>query len=60
VSQKMPSSRGNSLTMHEVEDAGFRAQPLKFPSLDEISAIVWKELWPALGRWIFLLFEALS
>ena len=46
------------LTMHEVKEAVFRAQPHKAPGLDDIPAMVWKELWPILGRWIFLLFEA--
>ena len=46
------------LTMHEVREAVFRAQPYKAPGLDDIPAIVWKELWPIIGRWIFLLFEA--
>jgi len=46
------------LTMHEVKEAVFRAQPHKAPGLDDIPAVVWKELWPIVGRWIFLLFEA--
>ena len=46
------------LTMHEVKEAVFRAQPQKAPGLDDVPAIVWKELWTILGRWIFLLFEA--
>ena len=46
------------LTIHEVKEAVFRAQPHKAPGLDDIPAIVWKELWPIIGRWVFLLFEA--
>ena len=46
------------LTIHEAKEAIFRAQSFKAAGLDDIPAIVWKELWPVLGRWIFLLFEA--
>jgi hypothetical protein len=46
------------LTVHEVKEAIFRAQPHKAPGLDDVPAVAWKELWPILGRWIFLLFEA--
>lgn len=46
------------LTRDEVKDAIFRAQPYKAPGIDGIPAVGWKELWPVVGQWIFLLFEA--
>ena len=46
------------LTKREVKDAVFRAKPLKAPGRDGIPAMMWKELWPVVGQWIYLLFEA--
>lgn len=56
--QKIPNSRGNNQSCPRCARPWFGVQPHKAPGLDDIPAIVWKELWPILGRWIFLLFEA--
>ena len=46
------------LTLEEVRQAVMGAQPHKAPGQDGIPAIVWKELWPVVGQYIFRLFEA--
>jgi hypothetical protein len=45
------------LTMAEVKDAIFRVKLYKAPGVGGIPAIAWKELWPVVGKWIYLLFE---
>ena len=46
------------LTLDEVRDIVFQAQPFKAPRPEEIPTVAWKELWSVVGPWIHLLFTA--
>lgn len=46
------------LTVAEVKEAAFKAQPYKAPGPDGIPAVAWKELWPMVRSWIRTIFTA--
>lgn len=46
------------LTIDETKDTIFHAQPFKALGPDGLPAVMWKELWPAVGAWIHSLFTA--
>lgn len=45
------------LTVEEVKKAFFRAGPFKAPGPDGIPVVVWRELWPVVGKHIHQLFS---
>ncbi|KAB2568601.1 putative RNA-directed DNA polymerase from transposon BS [Lasiodiplodia theobromae] len=45
------------LTVEEVKEAIFRASPFKAPGPDGIPVVVWRELWPVVGKHIHQLFS---
>jgi hypothetical protein len=46
------------LTMQEIETAIMLAQPRKAPGNDNLSMLVWRELWPVLKNQLFGLFKS--
>ena len=47
------------ITMEEVEQQLFVAQPLKAPGEDSLPAMVWKQTRPVVKHWVLAIFHAL-